>query len=439
MAYRKDDPYNQGIGNLDLSQYGLVQPEENMTVAENLNINSLKNDPNFQETFVPREPTGGLLDAIYNAEYNQIPKGISKYDFLKGINDGTFSTGGGGVFEENVGDLFPKGTFKGDWNTLGDADINLEQIPGSYQYNIDVDTPNIQGDVLKDLQKKGWFNTPKDQASLVNEYGYPKMASLSGAVPKRASAIDQMANYDWSNFDTNIAKNNALANQMNTTLDNTLMGPAKRDFTNVGGLGIANEPGVEQEEYLETPSKFQNFKSKMGDMMSGIGGMFKKLPTPMNLLTGMFKESPEQRAMMDLYNSGEYQDVLGQIPGAENLNPVYGMGAGYGLSGALGKRLAMRNSQKTQDRISKLSQQRRDKFAAQSAAIEQAISLEKAKIGARIGASGKIPTSGGGGTPDQGGTYGGYSYGGEGQQAGRQGYGYGLRDGGLATLFARRG
>ena len=212
-----------------------------------------------------------------------------------------------------------------------------------------------------------------------------------------------------------------------------------RDFTNVGGLGIANEPDVEQEEYSETPSKFQNFKSKMGDMMSGIGGMFKKLPTPMNLLTGMFKESPEQRAMMDLYNSGEYQDVLGQIPGAENLNPVYGMGAGYGLSGALGKRLAMRNSQKTQDRISKLSQQRRDKFAAQSAAIEQAISLEKAKIGARIGASGKIPTSGGGGTPDQGGTYGGYSYGGEGQQAGRQGYGYGLRDGGLATLFARRG
>ena len=265
MAYRKDDPYNQGIGNLDLSQYGLVQPEENMTVAENLNINSLKNDPNFQETFVPREPTGGLLDAIYNAEYNQIPKGISKYDFLKGINDGTFSTGGGGVFEENVGDLFPKGTFKGDWNTLGDADINLEQIPGSYQYNIDVDTPNIQGDVLKDLQKKGWFNTPKDQASLVNEYGYPKMASLSGAVPKRASAIDQMANYDWSNFDTNIAKNNALANQMNTTLDNTLMGPAKRDFTNVGGLGIANEPDVEQVEYLGTPSKFQNFKSRMGE------------------------------------------------------------------------------------------------------------------------------------------------------------------------------
>jgi len=142
---------------------------------------------------------------------------------------------------------------------------------------------------------------------------------------------------------------------------------------------------------------------------------------------------------MDLYNSGEYQDVLGQIPGAENLNPVYGMGAGYGLSGALGKRLAMRNSQKTQNRIAKLSQKRQDKFAAQSAAIEQAIALEKAKIGARIGASGKIPTSGGGGTSDQGGTYGGYSYGGEGQQAGRQGYGYGLRDGGLATLFARRG
>ena len=71
--------------------------------------------------------------------------------------------------------------------------------------------------------------------------------------------------------------------------------------------------------------------------------------------------------------------MLGQIPGAENLNAVYGMG-GYGLSSALGKRLARRNSQKTQNRISKLSQKRQDKFAAQSAAIEQAIALEKPKI-----------------------------------------------------------
>ena len=36
------------------------------------------------------------------------------------------------------------------------------------------------------------------------------------------SILDQMANYNWSGFDDNIAKNLALANQMNTTLDNTL-------------------------------------------------------------------------------------------------------------------------------------------------------------------------------------------------------------------------
>mgnify|MGYP003148105540 CR=1 FL=1 len=229
----------------------------------------------------------------------------------------------------------------------------------------------------------------------------------------------------------------------------TISAPIYQDRIRQQNLpGFAYEPPKGLASIIN--SQLQNAKTNVGQKVGQGWDFAQQLPgMAMSALSGipgigalmgmLPKTSPEQKAMMDLYNSGEYQDVLGQIPGAENLNPVYGMGAGYGLSGALGKRLAMRNSQKTQNRIAKLSQKRQDKFAAQSAAIEQAIALEKAKIGARIGASGKIPTSGGGGTPDQGGTYGGYSYGGEGQQAGRQGYGYGLRDGGLATLFTRRG
>jgi len=173
----------------------------------------------------------------------------------------------------------------------------------------------------------------------------------------------------------------------------------------------------------------------------GIGALMGMLP----------KTSPEQKAMMDLYNSDEYQDLLGQIPGMENYNPVYGMGAGYGLSGAIGKRLAMRNSQKTQDRISKLSKERQDKFKAQTLALEKLAALEAEKDFARIGASGRRPGSGSGPTvgdsQSQGkasaGNTGGYSY----DSGGREGYGYGLKyggrvgyaNGGLASLFTRRG
>ena len=202
-------------------------------------------------------------------------------------------------------------------------------------------------------------------------------------------------------------------------------------------------------------SQLRNAKTNVGQKVGQGFDFAKQLPgmamgalsgiPGLGLLTSMFKESPEQAAMMDLYNSGEYQDLLGQIPGMENYNPVYGMGAGYGLSGAIGKRLAMRNSQKTQDRISKLSKERQDKFKAQTLALEKLAALEAEKDFARIGASGRRPGSGGGGqgTPDRGGTTGGYSY----DSGGRQGYGYGLKyggrvgyaNGGLASLFTRRG
>ena len=291
-----------------------------------------------------------------------------------------------------------------------------------------------------------------------------------------ANAMEKMANYDWSNFDTNIAKNMALANEMNTTLDNTLtedidINSLRDPFQPFNTYDRGFQTGLDEQAAAEelqanqlNPNYGQFFRNRpvnernfMSPINEGIGSFktnvgqkigqgwdfAQQLPgMAMSALSGipgigalmgmLPKTSPEQKAMMDLYNSQEYQDVLGQIPGAEHLNEVYGRG-GYGLSGALGKRLAMRNSQKTQDRISKLSQKRQDKFAAQSAAIEQAIALEKAQNFARTGASGRRPGSGGPGVATDKST--GTSY----DRGGRQGYGYGLRDGGLATLFTRRG
>ena len=63
---------------------------------------------------------------------------------------------------------------------------------------------------------------------------------------------------------------------------------------------------------------------------------------------------------------------------------------------------------------------------------EEAAAAAAAAASARAGASGRRPGSGGGGgTQDSGGTTGGYSY----DSGGRQGYGYGLADGGLINLY----
>ena len=63
---------------------------------------------------------------------------------------------------------------------------------------------------------------------------------------------------------------------------------------------------------------------------------------------------------------------------------------------------------------------------------KEAAAAAAAAASARAGASGRRPGSGGGGgTKDSGGTTGGYSY----DSGGRQGYGYGLADGGLINLY----
>ena len=178
-----------------------------------------------------------------------------------------------------------------------------------------------------------------------------------------------------------------------------------------------------------------------GQIAQGIGGV----------LGSLFKESPEQAAMMDLYNSPEYQDVLNQIPGMADYNPVYGMGAGYGLDRAIGKRLATINKtlgRMTPEQLAKTSLKKRKQK------LEELAALESSKDLARTGASGRRPGSGGpttqdtaaagGYSPGQAGAgTGGYSY----DRGGRQGYGYGLKyggrvrfaNGGLASLFTRRG
>jgi hypothetical protein len=355
---------NQGIGDLDLSQYGLIQPEStNMQVAGGYDT-----------------PTAGAygfnlieLDRLKNAGYN--PGEVSNWENKQDVQN-----------------------------------------------------------LIRSLEP---------QASAVNEYGYPLTANLSGAVPNRVSAIDQMANYDWSNFDTNIAKNNALANQMNTTLDNTLMGSAKRDFTNVGGLGIANEPDVEQEEYLGNPTKFQNFKKGIMDnpLVRGAGTAFNFLrgSVPGMLMSGLGALFNRDGADYQQYTPDfDYKGLNDSM-----INDFYDPATGLNRFDRARKKGNTFGSARTGAEYFKL---RREKKAANAAAEAKRQSdlrtvQQRAARGDSMSQIGKDMYTGSGQAfeKQKSGTFttpgGKRGYSGGRRDGGRVGY----ADGGLATLFTRRG
>ena len=91
----------------------------------------------------------------------------------------------------------------------------------------------------------------------------------------------------------------------------------------------------------------------------------------------MFRETPEQRNFMEnIYSDPEYQNLLSQIPGAENLNPVYALGSGRGLSGSLSRRLGTIN--RTLGRMTP-QQLAQTSLKERKARIEELLQLEKQK------------------------------------------------------------
>jgi hypothetical protein len=165
-----------------------------------------------------------------------------------------------------------------------------------------------------------------------------------------------------------------------------------------------------------------------GQIVQGIGG----------LLGSVFKESPEQKNFREnIATDPEYQNLVNSIPGMSNYNQIFGMGSGRGLLGATNRRLATINKtlgRMTPQQLAKTSLKKRkaklEAFRELERQKESAF-LESQRRGRRPGTGG----DGGGGTRDSGGPTGGYSYDG----GGRQGFGYGLKDGGIASMFTRRG
>jgi hypothetical protein len=425
---------NQGIGTLDLSEYGLIQPDNNINNQQANWINKLSGGM-FGTTDEQDAQNAALkqIQGLRNKEQtiNALGEGAQylKQDELKSIQD------------------------------------QIQQIKNQYK-GVDA----------------------IDQASLVNEYGYPLMASLSGAVPNRVSAIDQMANYDWSNFDTNIAKNMALANKMNTTLDNTLtedididslrnpFAPLENEFNVHGGdwergwLNRSLRPGTqeyrdaEREDPEIEKSKWEQFTDSLGSAKDSLGRRAKKAgKIPIGILGALANTrnplnpnsknfNPMLASQMETYGDQGWeindmgQALSGPLAGQ---NIVSGFGT-VDVPAMLRKRLQKIRTRKIAQTASSRKKQAdilKD-IAAQVAAENKGYTgTPGGNVGsgvfAKFDQSGKTygPYSGQGG--NQGSNKG--SSGGVKTGAGRNPWGrrdggrVGYANGGLASLFTRRG
>jgi len=276
-----------------------------------------------------------------------------------------------------------------------------------------------------------------------------------------ASAFDQLKNYNFSGFNNDIAKLNSIADNMNTTLDDSI---PMQETIYQDRIRQQNLPGFayQPKEGLQSiiNSQLQNAKTNVGqkvgqgfDFAQQIPGMLLSAATGIpfagqiaqgigGLLSNIFQESPEQTNFREnIATDPEYQNLVNSIPGMSNYNQIYTLGSGRGLMGAADKRLkTILNTENRKKRqgleLSETLKDRRKKLEALREIERQKESafLESQRRGSRPTA----PT--GGGVRDNQsdrsrGQTGGYSYSG----GKREGFGYGLKDGGLASMFTRRG
>ncbi len=285
------------------------------------------------------------------------------------------------------------------------------------------------------------------------------MALFKEKYIRPASAFDQLKNYNFSGFNNDIAKLNSIADNMNTTLDDSI---PMQETIYQDRIRQQNLPGFayQPKEGLQSiiNSQLQNAKTNVGqkvgqgmDFMGGIkdyimgGGMLGMAAKGIGgLLSNIFQESPEQKNFREnIATDPEYQNLVNSIPGMSNYNQIFGMGSGRGLMGAIDKRLAtLARTEKRQGvKFSDTLKDRRKKLEALREIERQKESafLESQRRGRRPGTTGGAYSGESRDSQSRGqasaGNTGGYSY----DRGGREGFGYGLKDGGLASMFTRRG
>ena len=362
---------NRGIGTLDLSEYGLVQPETtNMQVAGGYDT--------------PTEGQYGFnlieLDRLKRAGYD--PAEVSGYENKEDVQSLIRSLEPTSMAISNYEQLFGPRTM---------TDANQSLFTGM-------------------MDQSG---TPIDYTDRIRQQNLPAFASQP-----QYRIRDQL-------------KRDFLEGGLFKDAKQSL-GQTKDAFLEDVG-GVKNIIGSGAKKGFDLAKQIPNMLLSAatgipfaGQIAQGIGG----------LLGSVFQETPEQKNFREnIATDPEYQSLVSQIPGMSNYNQIFAMGSGRGLSGAIDKMLATinRTRKRNDGIISDALKRREEKLKALRDLERQKESefLESQRRGRRPGTGG----DGGGGVRDSGGPTGGYSY----DSGGRQGFGYGLRDGGLASLAHRRG
>ena len=364
---------NRGIETLDLSEYGLLQPQnQNMQVAGGYDT--------------PTEGQYGFnlieLDRLKNAGYD--PAEVSTYPNQEDVQSLIRSLEPTSMAISNYEQLFGPKTMTDANQSLYTGMMDQSGTPIDYtdrirQQNLPAFASQpqyrIRDQLKRDFLEGGLFKDAKQSLGQTKDAFLEDVGGVKNIIGSGAK----------KGFD--------LAKQIPNML-----------FSAATGIPFA------------------------GQIAQGIGG----------LLGNVFQESPEQINFREnIATDPEYQNLVSQIPGMSNYNQIFGMGSGRGLMGAADRRLATINkalAKMNPQQLAKTSlKKRKEKLEALREIERQKESafLESQRRGRRPGTGG----DGGGGTQDSGGPTGGYSY----DSGGRQGFGYGLKDGGLASMFTRRG
>ena len=166
--------------------------------------------------------------------------------------------------------------------------------------------------------------------------------------------------------------------------------------------------------------------------IGGIASLITGIPGIGAFLGALGPMSPEDKAMRDFYQENFGLTDTGQVASGimAGYNPVSLFGS-TGLNQAIDKRIARIQKtlqKKKSDTLQKRLKELQDLKAKEAAA--SAAALEAQRRGRRPGTGGGGPP-GTSGVKDSGGPTGGYSY----DAGGREGFGYGLKKGGLAGLL----
>jgi len=376
--------------------------------------------------------------------------------------------------------LFPQGNFlniranapsQTDYNIQATSDL-VNQLPGGIVRDVvapaaalgmSLPYDAIQGasritedDMMRAMETAGMYG-PKDIAAEAFGLSYGRERPLSSAIERFIGASQPLANR-LSNTGTAQAEPMDAENYLGTSVPTEVAIKAAPQVFNPQadyGQFFRPQPVVDRNLFTPITEKVSSLRQGISSLkdkgidlgrtaLSGIISAATGIPGIGFLANALPERDYRQTALEDFY--GNVQNGTIQSGLMAGYNPVsggllnmltggkYGEETKYGLSDAIDRRIATikktlekKKSVQLEQRLKALEElKQREAAALQAARDKAAAELESKRIGRRPSAP-----SGGGGVKDSGGPTGGYSY----DSGGRQGFGYGLKNGGIVDLL----